>query len=148
MGNGAVALLAGVAAATATAYPVVAHVGDIPVRASTSPSAWGACPSGTVALDHAGLTGAKRAVLAALPTIAKEVRPPLDTHGARVIGVSHTRRTGFIMPSRQSCRGAAFTRSALVKVTLPSEKLASLRGNPWFYVARTKGAWVIWDRPR
>jgi hypothetical protein len=147
VGIGPVALLAGVAV-SATAYPVVAHVADMPVRAPTNHNAWGACPSKAVALDRAGLIGAKRAVLAALPTIAKEVRPPLDTRAARVIGVSHTRKTGFIMPSRQSCQGVPFTRSALVKVTLPAEKLASLRGNPWFYVARTKGAWVIWDRPR
>src|SRR6266536_99491 len=34
------------------------------------------------------------------------------------------------MPSRASCRGTPFARSVLVKVTLPAEKLASLRGNP------------------
>jgi hypothetical protein len=137
MGTGIAALLAGVAAASTTAYPVVAHVGNVPVRAPTSRNAWGACPSGTVVV-------AKGAVLAALPTIAKEA----NIRGARVLLVTHTRRTGFIMPVRRSCWGTAFSRSLLVQVFLPAERSTpALSGNPWFYVARTKKAWVIWDQP-
>jgi hypothetical protein len=136
-------------AAVPPGYVVVAHVGGIAVRAPTSRSGWGACPSRTVVVGNVGLKGARRAVLAALPTIARESEPPLRTTGARVVGVLHTRSTGFIMPSRRSCRGVAFRRSLLVQIVLPAEKRApSLRGNPWFYVARTKEAWVIWDRPR
>jgi hypothetical protein len=91
---------------------------------------------------------AKRAVLAALPTIANEVKPRLNLRGARVIGVSHTRPTGFIMPARRSCWGVPFSRSVLVQILLPAEHAApDLRGNPWFYIARTRESWVIWDRP-
>jgi hypothetical protein len=91
---------------------------------------------------------AKRAVLAALPTIAKEARPALNLRGAHVIGLTRTRPTGFIMPTRHSCWGLPFKRSILVRIVLPGEHAApDLRGNPWFYVARTHQGWVIWDEP-
>jgi hypothetical protein len=91
---------------------------------------------------------AKRAVLAALPTIAMRSTPHLQLRGARVTLVSHTRWSGFIMPSRRSCDGRPFLRSALVELFLPAERQSpDLRGNPWFYVARTRSAWVIWDEP-
>jgi hypothetical protein len=94
------------------------------------------------------LAEAKRAVLAALPTIAKEVQPPLSLRGTRVVGLTHTRPTGFIMPTRHSCWGVPFRRSVLVQILLPAERAApDLRGNPWFYVARTRESWVIWDEP-
>ena len=139
MSSGVAALLAGVAVASTTPYPVVAHLGGVPVRAPTNRSAWGACPRGTVAIGSAEMIDAKRAVLAALPTIAKEAHRPLNTLGARVTAVTHSRRDGFIMPSRRSCWGTAFRRSVLVEIFLPAERRTpSLTGNPWFYVGRTK----------
>jgi hypothetical protein len=148
MSSGIAALFAGVAVASTTPYAVVAHLAGVPVRAPTNRTAWGACPRGTVAIGSAEMIDAKRAVLAALPTIAKEAHRPLNTRGARVTAVTHTRRDGFIMPLR-SCWGTAFKRSVLVKVFLPTERRTpSLTGNPWFYVARTKTSWVIWDEPR
>jgi hypothetical protein len=105
------------------------------------------CPALTLRLDAAGLTAAKRAALLALPAVAKHARPPLNLHGARVIGLTHTRRSGFIMPTRRSCRGTPFLHSALVQIFLPAERTApDLRGNPWFYVARTPESWVVWDQ--
>ena len=87
-------------------------------------------------------------MLAALPTLAKEIAPPLNLRGARVTGVRHTRRNGVIMPTRRSCWQTPFIRSALVQVFLPAERAApALRGNPWYYVARTREGWVIWDEP-
>jgi len=91
---------------------------------------------------------AKLAVLAALPAIAKQSRRPPKIRGARVTAVTHTRRSGFIMPTRRSCWGTPFKRSVLVKVFLPAERATpALSGNPWFYVARTHASWVIWDEP-
>jgi hypothetical protein len=104
------------------------------------------CPSHTLVLDRRGLRQAKQATLLALPTIAKGVTPALKLRGARVIGVSHTRPDGFILPTRRSCWGTPFKRSVLVQIFLPAERASpSIRGNPWFYVARTPQAWVIWD---
>jgi hypothetical protein len=141
------ALFAAVALSQATTYPVVAHLGSVPVRAPTQPSVWGRCPLHAVRLDRDGLAGARRAALLALPTIAKQGRPALKIRGARVIGLRHTHRGGDIRPTRRSCWGAAFRRSALVQIFLPAEQTSpAIRGNPWFYVARTPSAWVVWDQ--
>ena len=127
-------------------YPVVAHLGGTPVRAPIEHDTWGNCPAHTFVLDAGGLGAAKRALLLALPTIAMQASPPLKLGGARVINVTHTRRDGFILPSRRSCRGTSFLRSALVQIVLPAERAApDLRGNPWFYVARTRDGWIVWD---
>jgi hypothetical protein len=129
-------------------YPVVARVAGVGVRAPAAGQPWGRCPAGALPLDAAGLAGAKRAVLVALPTLARRAQPALDLRGARVTGVSHTRREGSILPANRACRGTSFLHSVLVRIFLPAERAApSLRGNPWFYVARTRGAWVIWDAP-
>jgi hypothetical protein len=93
------------------------------------------------------MRNARRIVLAALPTLATRTTPHLRVKRARVTLVSHTRRSGFIMPTRRACWGRPFRRSALVEVFLPAEQSAALAGNPWFYVARTPHAWVIWDEP-
>jgi hypothetical protein len=141
-------LVAGLAAAPVGSYPVVAHEGPVPVRAPTARYAWGACPSGAVGITRSHMAEAKLAVLAALPTIAKRSQPPLNLRGARVTVVRHTRRNGDIMPSRRSCAGTPFVRSVLVQVFLPAERTApAIRGNPSFYVARTREGWVIWDEP-
>jgi hypothetical protein len=138
-----------VAAATlsaASVYPVVAHLGSVPVRAPAQRQAWGSCPSHTVRLDQKGLVGAKHAALLALPTVARRAQPPLKIRGARVVGLRHTHSSGDILPSRRSCRGTPFKRSALVMLFLPAERSSpDIRGNPWFYVARTRTAWVVWD---
>jgi hypothetical protein len=142
-------VLAAAAPLSLSGYPIVADVAGVPVRAPAESQAWGACPTGALPINPAELRSAKRAVVAALPTLAKRPKPPLKLQGARVTLVSHTRRTGFIMPSRRACWGTPFLRSALVQVFLPAERASpSLRGNPWFYVARTQRAWVIWDAPR
>jgi len=141
-------LFAGLAAVSAASYPVVAHEGIVPVRAPTATDAWGACPSEARDISASDMADAKAAVLAALPTIAKRAQPPLNLRGARVTAVRHTRRDGFIMPTRHSCWGTPFAHSVLVQVFLPAERAApALRGNPWFYVARTPNAWVVWDEP-
>ena len=141
------AVFAAVALSSATQYPVVAHLGSVPVRAPVQRNAWGSCPSHTLRLDQKGLTGAKSAALLALPTVAKQTLPALKIRGARVIGLRHTRRSGDIMPTRRSCWGTTFRRSALVQIFLPAERTSpDIRGNPWFYVARTPEAWVVWDQ--
>lgn len=141
--------LAAVAAAvlpSGAVYPVVGHVGGVPVRAPAASQSWGACPASAEPLDAAGLAGAKRAVLLVMPEIAGRARPALDLHGMRVIGLSHTRRDGFILPARRSCWGTPFLRSALVQIVLPAEQASpDIRGNPWLYVARTPDGWVVWD---
>jgi len=82
-----------------------------------------------------------------LPAVAKQVRPALNIRGARVDVFRHTHRSGDIIPSRSSCRGTAFRRSALVHIVLPAERaLPALRGSFAFYVARTPQAWVVWDQ--
>ena len=143
-----VAVLAAVATSGLSGYPVVAHLGGSPVKAPTKRQPWGSCPAGALPITAAQMQGARRAVMAALPKLAERTTPPLRLRGARVTLVSHTRRSGFIMPSRRACRGMPFRRSVLVEVFLPAERASpSLRGNPWFYVARTERAWVIWDAP-
>jgi hypothetical protein len=144
---------AGVTAAVSTAvfasampYPVVAHLGPVPVRAPVQRDAWGRCPSHTLRLDQKGLIGAKRAALLALPAVAKQVRPALRIRGARVDVFRHTHRSGDILPTRRSCWGTAFERSALVHIFLPDERASpAIRGNLAFYVAHTPEAWVVWD---
>jgi hypothetical protein len=141
--------LAAVAAAllpSGALYPVVGHVDSVPVRAPAPSESWGACPANAEPLDAAGLAGAKRAALLAMPEIARRSLPTLDLTGTRVIGLSHTRREGFILPTRRSCWGTPFLRSALVQVFLPAERASpAIRGNPWFYVARTPAGWIVWD---
>ncbi len=140
--------VAAAGALSLSGYPVVAQIAGVPVSAPTTKAAWGACPTGARPISTAGMLGAKRAGLAALPVIAKQTRPPLNLHGVRVTRVSHTRKTGFIMPLHRACWGTPFARSVIVEVFLPAERAApALRGNPWFYVARTSSAWVIWDEP-
>ena len=130
-----------------TPYPVVAHLGPTPVRAPVQRDAWGSCPSHTLALDEVGLVNAKRAALLALPTVAKQVRPMLKIRGARVDVLRHTHRSGDILPTRRSCWGTAFKRSALVHFVLPAERASpALRGNLAFYVARAPQAWVVWNQ--
>jgi hypothetical protein len=127
-------------------YPVVAHLGFVPVRAPARTQAWGVCPSHALRLDHKDLVQAERATLLALRTVAQRARPPLRIRGARVIGLRGTRRPGDIMPTLHSCWGTPFRRSALVRIVLPAEQTSpDIRGNPWFYVARTTTAWVVWD---
>ena len=139
-------VLAAAALSVATVYPVVARLGSVPVRAPARGQEWGSCPSHTTRLDRAGLVGAKHAALLTLPTVAKRVRPPLRIRGARVVGLRNTHPSGDIIPTRRSCRGTAFKRSALVQLLLPAERSSpDIRGNPWFYVARTPNAWVVWD---
>src|SRR5438876_1894367 len=126
--------------------PVVAHLDGVPVRAPTVGAAWGVCPAHALRLKAAGLVAAKRAAMLALPTVAREVRPPLNLRGARADVVRHTRRNGDVLPRRHSCRGTPFLRSALVHVVLPAERAApDLRGNLTLYVAPTPNEWVIWD---
>ncbi len=141
------AVLTAVALSQTTLYPVVAHLGSVPVRAPVQRDAWGRCPSHTLRLDQKGLAGAKRAVLLALPTVAKQTQRALKIRGARVVGLRNTHRSGDVLPTRRSCRGTAFKRSALVQIVLPAERTSpDIRGNPWFYVARTPRAWVVWDQ--
>jgi hypothetical protein len=135
------------AAAPTSPYHVVAHLAGVPIEAPSGAQAWGACPGDALRLDRAQMRNAKPVVLAALPTFAERATPHLRLRGARVTLVDRTRPNGFILPARRACRGQAFRRSALVEVLLPAERAAALRGNPWFYVARTRGAWVIWDEP-
>jgi hypothetical protein len=135
-----------VAAQTQT-YPVVAHLAGVPIKAPSKSQSWGACPAGALRLDRAEMRNAKRVVLAALPTLAKRATPHLRLNDARVILVTHTRRNGSILPTRRACWGQPFRRSALVELFLPAERSAALDGNPWFYVARTRESWVIWDEP-
>ena len=135
-------------AASERSYPVVAHLDRVAIKAPSKSQAWGACPGGALRLGPVGMTEAKRVVLAALPALAKRATPYLRLKEARVTLVSHTRRSGFIMPTRRACWGRPFRRSVLVEVFLPAERSApALRGNPWFYVARTRNAWSIWDEP-
>lgn len=140
---------AGAAAAQPTQpYEAVAHWDGVPIEAPGRGQAWGTCPAGAQRLDAGELRNAKRVVLAAMPTLARRATPHLRVEHARVTLVSHTRRSGFILPTRRACRGRPFRRSALVEVFLPAERpAAALVGNPWFYVARTRHAWVIWDQP-
>jgi len=140
--------LVGVAASSSSAYPIVAHLGGVPVRAPGRRDTWGICPSSTIRLDRSQVGAAGHAVLAALPTIARFATPPLNLRGAQVTLAVPTHRNGAIMPTRRSCWGTPFTNSALVEVFLPAERAApALRGNPWFYVAHTRTDWVIWDEP-
>ncbi len=83
------AVLAAVTLSPATQYPVVAHLGSVPVRTPVQRNAWGSCPSHTLRLDQKGLTGAKSAALLALPTVAKQTLPALkipDTRGMGGLG--------------------------------------------------------------
>lgn len=146
MGASVATFLAAVALSLAMPYPVVAHLGSVPVRAPAPRDGWGRCPSHTLRLDHHGLVRASGAALLALPNVARRVEPPLRIRGARVIGLRHTHRSGDILPTRHSCWGMPFQRSALVQIVLPAEKSSpDIRGNPWFYVARTPTSWVVWD---
>ena len=138
-----------VGAGMAFAYPIVARIGVTAVYAATSRATWGTCPTGAQSIARSQFAQARGAVIAALPTIANEVSPPLRLVRARVSAPIRTRPNGFILPSRRSCWGLPFRRSVLVEVFLPAERSApSLRGNPWFYVAKTRKGWVIWDEPR
>jgi hypothetical protein len=141
------AALSAVVLSSMAPYPVVAHLDSVPVRAPVQANEWGRCPSHTLRLDERGLIKAERATLRALSTIAEQVQPPLKIRGARVIGLHHTHRSGDILPTRRSCWGTPFARSALVQIVLPAERAVDLRGNPWFYVARTPTSWVVWDQP-
>lgn len=144
----ALVALAAAASLQLTGYPVLAHVAGVPVEAPAAGQAWGSCPSGAEVVDAAGMVRAKQAVLAVLPLLAKRTQPPLMLRGARVTHVLRTRLNGSILPARRSCWGRPFLRSILVMVFLPAERATpSLSGNPWFYVARTPYAWVIWDAP-
>lgn len=140
------AVFATVGAAVAS-YPVVAHLGAVPVRAPAVTQAWGICPSHAQLLGTEDLVTAKRATLLTLPTVARRSDPPLKIRGALVVGISHASRTGFVMPRRKSCWGTTFLRSVLVQIRLPAELHAlDQRGNPWFYVARTPSGWIVWDQ--
>jgi hypothetical protein len=132
------------AALPASPYPVVAHLGAVPVRAPGIHQSWGACPFGAqrAGSDHA----AAEAAVAALPAIARRVSPALDLQGARVIQVRVPKASGDVLPGRVACRGETFARSLLVRIELPHERLADLRGNPAFYVARTPAGWIVWDQ--
>jgi hypothetical protein len=99
--------------------------------------ALGSCPAPVQRLAAASLPAAKRAVLVSLPTLAKR----LDRRGAYVADLRRTRPSGDIASARPC---AAIDRSVLVHIVLPRERDASLVGNPTFYVARTRRAWVIW----
>lgn len=144
--NASATALAAFLLSSTTPYPVVAHLGSVPVRAPVKRADWGRCPAHTLVLDRNGLAGAKRAALLALPTVSKQTQPPLKIRGARVDVVAHTHVRGDILPRRRSCRGTPFRRSAVVHIVLPAEHSApALRGNLTFYVARTPKTWVIWD---
>lgn len=133
-------------AAPGLRYRVAAHLAGVPIRAPLPHQAWGACPPGALSLDTSETRSVRRVVLSALPTLAMRATPPLRLKGARVTFVLHTRRNGFVMPTRRACWGRAFRRSVVVEVFLPAERSApDLRGNPAYYVARTRHAWVIWD---
>jgi hypothetical protein len=135
-------------AAQTQSYPAVAHLAGVPIHAPSKSEAWGACPGDVLRLDRAEMRNAQRVVLAALPALAKRSTPRLRLKGARVTLVAHTRRNGSILPTRRACWGQPFNRSALVELFLPAERRsAALNGNPWFYLARTPRAWVIWDEP-
>jgi hypothetical protein len=147
MNAGVTAALSVAVLVSATPYPVVAHLGSVPVHAPVQRDAWGRCPSRTLRLDQPGLVQAKRAALLALPAVAKQLRPALKIRGVRVIGLRHTHRAGDILPTLRSCRGTAFKRSARVHIFLPAERGSpASRGNLVFYVARTPQAWVVWDQ--
>jgi hypothetical protein len=134
--------------APALSYRAVAHLAGVPIKAPDRNQTWGACPADALRLDAPEVRNAKRVVLAALPALARRATPRLRVKDARITLVSHTRRSGFIMSSRRACWGRPFGRSVLVEVFLSAERSAlALRGNPWFYVARTPNAWVIWDEP-
>jgi len=127
-------------------YPVVAHLDGVPVRAPTTKGAVGACPVGVLRLDAARLSAAQRAAMLGLPVIARQMRPRLRLADAHVVYLRHTNRPGDIYPTRRSCWGAAFLRSALIELALPAEAGArTLRGHLILYVARTPAAWVIWE---
>ena len=146
MNAGVTAALSAVLFAGATPYPVVAHLGPVAVRAPVQGDAWGRCPSHALRLDRKGLDAAKWAALLALPAVAKRVRPALKIRGATVDVVRHTQRSGDILPTRRSCSGTVFDRSALVHIFLPAERASpAIRGNLALYVARTPQAWVVWD---
>jgi hypothetical protein len=100
--------------------------------------ALGTCPAHVKRLRASDLPAAKRAVLSKLPTLAAR----LDRRGARVDSLRFVHLNGDVMPNRPC---AAARRSVLVAVFLPAERATpSLTGNPAFYVARTRAAWVIW----
>jgi hypothetical protein len=143
------ALAASVAvAASSPPYRAVAHLAGVPIEAPNKSQSWGVCPAGALTISAPEMRNAKHVVLAALPALAKRATPHLHLKDARVTLVSHTRRSGFIMPWRRACWGRPFHRSVLVETVLPAERRSTaLTGNPWFYVARTRHAWVIWDQP-
>jgi hypothetical protein len=91
------------------------------------------------------MSEARAAALVTLREVARESHPPLRLRGQQVIGLRHTNPRGDILPPGRSC-WAVFLRSVLVQIVLPAEKDADVRGNPWFYVARVTGAWVVWDK--
>jgi hypothetical protein len=95
------------------------------------------CPAHVQRIDRSQLPAAARAVLGALPTL----EPKADLRGAHVVEVRFTHRNGDVMPARYC---AAIERSVLVHILLPHEKLASLFGNPTYYVARRRHRWVLW----
>jgi hypothetical protein len=103
------------------------------------------CPAHVLPLRAADLPAAKRYVLAMLPTLARRVHPALDVRDAKVTVLRRANANGDIQPAR-AC--AAIARSVLVQLVLPRERSSpSIRGNPAFYVARTRAGWVIWFRP-
>jgi len=103
------------------------------------------CPAHVLPLRPVDLPAAKRHVLAMLPTLARRVHPELDVHDAKVTVVRRANANGDIQPAR-AC--AAISNSVLVQLVLPRERSSpSIRGNPAFYVARTRTGWVIWFRP-
>jgi hypothetical protein len=97
------------------------------------------CPAHVQRLDRSQLPAARDAVLAALPRLD----PTGNLRGARVVQVRFTHARGDVLQPR-FC--AAIDRSVLVRILLPHEKLASLYGNPAYYVAKTARGWVMWFR--
>jgi hypothetical protein len=87
------------------------------------------CPAHVQRISRSQFPAVRAAVLATLPA------------GARVVQVRFTHRDGDVQPARPC---AAIDRSVLVHVLLPHVKLASLYGNPVYYVARTRLGWVMW----
>jgi hypothetical protein len=118
----------------------VVAAAPLPVRLALN-----TCPAHVRRLEARDLPGAKQAVLSSLPTLARRVHPALELRGARVIGLRLAHVRDDVGPGYR-CDDVG--RSALVQIFLPAERAApDLRGNPWFYVARTPSAWVIWFEP-
>lgn len=95
------------------------------------------CPAHVQRIERSQLPAVRNAVLSALP----KLDPKADLRAARAVQVRFTHAPGDVMPPRYC---AAIDKSVLVHVLLPHEKLASLDGNPVYYVARTQRNWVMW----